>query len=248
MMRAGFALLATVVLTVLLGTPAVILSLLVPGSDVAMRLGRLWSRGILAAAGVRPSYEGLENATRSLPCVYLSNHQSVLDIWVLVSVLPVHTRFVAKRSLFWIPFFGWSLAASGFIPIDRGSRRRAYESLERAAEKIRAGRPVLLFPEGTRSRDGRLLPFKRGAFVLALEAGVPVVPVAISGTGRALRPGTLELRPRPVRLSFAPPMDVGPYRPGDTQGLMAAVREAIARRLEPEEAAVPAGALEPRTR
>lgn len=234
MVRTVIALTVAALLTVLLGAPAVIVSLLLPGSDVTMRLGRLWSRGILAAAGVRARYEGLENATGQGPRLFLANHQSILDIFVLVPVLPPAARFVAKRSLFWIPFFGWSLKVSGFIPIERGTTRRAYESLERAAATIRDGRPVVLFPEGTRSRDGRLGPFKRGAFVVALRAGVPVVPVAISGTGRALRPGTLRLRPGPVRAVFASPLDPSRY---EAQALMDAVRQEIARRLDPEEPA-----------
>lgn len=241
MVRTIVALTVAALLTVLLGTPAVIASLLVPGSDATMRLGRLWSRAILAAAGVRARYEGLEYAAGPGPRVFLPNHQSILDIFVLVSVLPPATRFVAKRSLFWIPFFGWSLKVSGFIPIERGAARRAYESLERAAATIRDGRPVVLFPEGTRSPDGRLGPFKRGAFLVALRAGVPVVPVAISGTGRALRPGTLRLRPGPVRALFAPPLDPSRY---EVQALMDAVRREIARGLGPEELAADAAPSE----
>jgi 1-acyl-sn-glycerol-3-phosphate acyltransferase len=235
MLRTAFALAVTAALTILLGTPAVLAGLLVRGSDATMRLGRIWSRGILRAAGVRPRYEGLENVAASEPCVFLANHQSLLDIFVLVPVLPPATRFVAKRSLFFIPFFGWSLKVSGFIPIERRSYRRAYESLERAADAIRAGRSVVLFPEGTRSRSGKLQPFKRGAFHLAVRARVPVVPVAISGTGRALPPGRWKVRPGSVRVSFAPPIAPLKDEAAGVGALMAAVRERIAERLDPEE-------------
>jgi len=227
--------LVLVVATVVLGLPATLGSLLRPGSDVTMRLGKIWSSLVLAATGTHPTYHGTENVRKYLPCVYISNHLSNLDIWAITPMLPDETRFVAKRSIFWIPFLGWALAAAGFIPIDRKNRSQAIRSLSRASGRIRAGRPVILFAEGTRSRDGRLGPFKKGAFRLALEAGVPVVPVAISGSGHVLRPGSLRVRSGPVRVSFAPPIHVRPYQPHDTAGLMAAVRRAIVERLDPSE-------------
>ena len=127
------------------------------------------------------------------------------------------------------------MAASDFIPIDRKNRPGAIRSLSRAAGRIRAGRPVILFAEGTRSRDGRLAAFKKGAFRMALEAGVPVVPVAISGSGRVLRPGSFCVRSGPVRVTFARHIDVRPHQPHDVAGLMAAVRRAIVERLDPSE-------------
>ena len=236
MLRGIFTFVVFIVMTVLVSGTAALWSLLRPGSDVVMRLGSLWSRASLAAAGVKPAYEGLENATKSLPCVYISNHQSIMDIWSLIPVLPVSTRFVAKRSLFLIPFFGWALTVSGFIPIDRKNRARAVRSLATAAEKVRGGRPVLLFPEGTRSRDGKLAPFKRGAFHLAIAAGVPVVPVAVSGSGAVLRPGGMfRIRRGTVRVSFAPPLDAASYGPDGIDRLSQDVRARIVERLRPDE-------------
>jgi 1-acyl-sn-glycerol-3-phosphate acyltransferase len=236
MLRGIFTFLVFIAATVITGGTAAAWSLLRPGSDIVMRLGRVWSRVCLAAAGIEPSYEGIENATKSLPCVYISNHQSLLDIWSLIPALPVSVRFVAKRSLFLIPFFGWALAASGFISIDRGNRARAVRSLATAAERVRGGRPVLLFPEGTRSRSGRLGPFKRGAFHLAISAGVPVVPVAVSGSGRVLPPGSMfRIRPGAVRVRFAPPIDAASYGPDGLDRLSADVRARIVERLLPEE-------------
>ncbi len=223
------------VLTAIFGLPATVWSLVRPRSDITFRLGKLWSRLILAAAGIRPVYDGLDAAVSRLPCVYISNHQSLADVWSLILALPVTTRFVAKKSLFYIPIFGWALAASGFIPIDRKNRVLAIRSLAVAGERIRAGRPVVLFPEGTRSRDGRLAPFKRGAFHLAMEAGVPVVPVAISGSWVALPPRRYRIRPGEVLVAFAPSLDPARYGPEDVESLMADVRRAIAARLAPAE-------------
>ena len=237
MLRGLFTCCVFVLATAIFGSLVMVAGLLLPGRDVTMRIARLWSRTCLLAAGVRPVHENREHAAARLPCIFIANHHSILDIWALIPVLPTSTRFVAKRSLFWIPIFGWAIAAAGFVPIDRKNRTAALRSLARAAEKVRKGRSLLLFAEGTRSRDGRLRPFKRGAFHLALEAGVPIVPVAISGSGRVLPPGFLfRIAPGEVRLAFSAPIDVAPY--AREAGIDALVRDARARiveRLAPEE-------------
>lgn len=236
MLRGILTLLVFFVATVVFGSAATFWSLLHPGSNIIMRLGRVWSRILLATTGANPVYDGIENATNSLPCVFISNHQSILDIWSLMPALPLSARFVAKRSLFSIPILGWAMTASGFVPIDRKNRARAVRSLEVAADKVRGGRSLLLFAEGTRSRNGRLGPFKRGAFHLALAAGVPVVPVAVSGSGRVIRPGGwFRIRQGTVRVSFAPPIDSASYRPDGIDRLLADVRAKIVERLTPEE-------------
>jgi 1-acyl-sn-glycerol-3-phosphate acyltransferase len=178
-------------------------------------------------------YVGLEHIDRTAPQVFIANHQSMADIWALLAVLPPSSRFVAKRELFRIPIFGWALAAAGFVPIERSKHSGALRSLDVAAERIRQGHSLVLFPEGTRTRDGRLRPFKKGAFHLALRAGVPVVPVAISGSFELLPPRTLRVHPGPVHVRFEPPLDVAPFQPTDHAGLLEAVRATIARRLEP---------------
>jgi 1-acyl-sn-glycerol-3-phosphate acyltransferase len=214
--------------TLALGLPAILINLLRPGSDVTMRLGRWWSAAMLRALGARVRYAGLEHAVSHVPCIYMANHQSSVDIWALVRILPPPTRFVAKRSLLRIPVMGWAMAAGGFVFIDRTDRPRAIRSLERAVERLRAGRPVVLFPEGTRSRDGRLQSFKKGPFHLALEAGVPIVPVAISGSWKVLPPRKARIEPGPVKVEFLPPMRVDAFLPDNHDGL----REEVRRRLE----------------
>jgi len=226
---------------IVMGFIAAVTSLIYPRSYMTVRLGRVWSRLILWVAGIRTRYEGVEHASAHLPCVFMVNHQSYVDIWAVLAVLPAPTMFAAKKSLFGIPGLGWSMAASGFTLIDRSNRVAAIRSLSEAAAKVRGGRPLVLFPEGTRSRDGRLGEFKKGPFHLALEAGVPVVPVAISGSGRTLPPGTVRIRPGVVTVRIAPPIDPAPYLPDDLEGLMATVRDEIARRLDPVEAESGAG-------
>jgi len=202
-----------------------------PSSDVTMMVGRIWGRMNYRAAGARVRFEGLEIAHAHAPCIYVSNHQSNIDIFVLISVLPLHTRFAAKQSLFKVPILGWALRVSDFVPIDRANRARAIRSLDQAAAKIRGGRSVVLFAEGTRSPGDALAPFKKGPFHLALAAGVPIVPVAISGSGAVMPPGGLRVRPGPVRVRFCDPIDVSPYRPKDAQGLLDATHRAISQAL-----------------
>jgi 1-acyl-sn-glycerol-3-phosphate acyltransferase len=145
---------------------------------------RMWARWILATCGIQVDVEGLENAESSHAFVVMSNHQSVFDIVALVATLPLSFRFVAKRELTYIPFFGWGLIAAGHIVIDRSRNERAVASLKRAAERIQAGTSVIIFPEGTRSKTTTMRDFKSGGFHLAMQAGVPVLPASISGSRR----------------------------------------------------------------
>jgi 1-acyl-sn-glycerol-3-phosphate acyltransferase len=230
MLRGILTILTFVVVTTVLGIAAIVSGLVTGRTTVVFRLGRLWSRAHLKVMGIAPVYSGLEHAAGDAPRIFLANHLSTLDIWVLAPVLPVTTRFVSKRTIFWIPVLGQAMAVAGFIPIDRKDRASAIRSLSRATETIRGGASVILFPEGTRSRDGRLARFKRGSFHLALEAGVPVVPVAISGTFEVVRPRSIVVHPGPVRVTFAPPIDVAAYA-GNLDGLLEAVRGSIAAML-----------------
>ena len=226
------------VATVALATPVAVLVLLVPRwGDLIVHAGRLWSRALLAASGARVTYHGREHARAHRPCIFIANHQSMVDIWVMLRLVPSNTRFVAKQELFRIPIFGWALATTGCIAVNRANRAEAMRSLDVAAERIRAGRSVVLYPEGTRSRDGSLQPFKKGAFHLALAAGVPVVPVAITGSFAVVPPRTLRVRPGAVDVWVEPPIDVEPFRPGGHEALRDAVQAAIERRFR---AAAPA--------
>lgn len=220
------------VMTVLMATPVLILVLLVPRwGNLVIHAGRLWSRTLLAAAGARVRYHGLQRAHAHAPCIFIANHQSIVDVWVMLSLVPPNTRFVAKQELFRIPLFGWALAATGCVSINRGNRREAIRSLRQAAARIHDGRSVVLFPEGSRSLDGRLGRFKKGAFHLAVRAGVPVVPVAIAGSFDVVPPRSLRVTPGPVDVFIEPPVDVTPFRPEDYDGLLAQVRRTIERRF-----------------
>jgi 1-acyl-sn-glycerol-3-phosphate acyltransferase len=231
MLRSLFALLVALVATPVIALGAMAGSLL-RGREIDMAPAGLWGRLILAAAGVRVEEEGLEHAARPGPCVFACNHQSNADIWVVARSVPRSTKFVSKESLFSVPFMGWAMRRAGFIPIDRGNRKRAIRSLGSAVERIRGGCSVIVFPEGTRSRDGRLQPFKKGPFHLAAQAGVPLVPVVIEGSFELLPPGSWRLRSGTIRLRFLPPIDPGRYAPDDVRGLLEETHRRMAAALE----------------
>jgi 1-acyl-sn-glycerol-3-phosphate acyltransferase len=233
MLRGIWAACVLVVASALLALPATIVTLLSPrGSNAVIRAGKIWSRIMLATVGARVTYHDPERAHERAPCVFIANHQSMIDIWVMFAVIPLSTRFVAKHELFRIPVFGWALSSCGCIAIDRSNRREALRSLRAAADQIRAGRSVVLYPEGSRSRDGRLRPFKKGAFHLALQAGVPIVPVVITGSNDVMPPRSRRVRPGPVDVHLEPPVDVRPFQPSDYAGLLAEVHATFARRFE----------------
>jgi 1-acyl-sn-glycerol-3-phosphate acyltransferase len=187
-----------------------------------------WSRDILRAAGTPVVAEGLEHIPRDRPVIYASNHSSMFDIWALFATLPGSVRFVAKRELFKIPLLGSAMLAVGHIPIDRAARKKAFEAYDEAARTIQRGTSsIVVFPEGTRSRSGELLPFKNAPFGLAIAAQVPVVPVYLHHTFEILPKGAWRLRPRPIRLLVARPISTTGLRPEDRERLRDEVRAAM---------------------
>ena len=193
-------------------------------------LGPWWHRQFFAVCGIErriTGWDALPEAIREgiQPVIFMGNHQSQLDPPYLLGAIPVHAVYIAKRELKWVPFIGWAAAAAGAIFIDRSNRERAVASLHEAAMKIRGGRNVVIFPEGTRTRTGALLPFKKGGFNLALDAGVPIVPFAIQGGFRILPKGAKRVRPGLYEVRFGAPVDTAAFP--EREALMAEVRARI---------------------
>lgn len=192
---------------------------------------RVWSWLIIKTSRVRVHIEGLENIPPDHTVLFCANHPSAMDIPLMFVCLPVQFRFAAKRSLFHMPFLGWHLRRSGHIPVDREHPKKAIQSLEKAAERIRAGTPVLMFPEGHRSREGGLGTFKSGSFYLAIQAGVPLIPITINGTRRVLKPDSLHIHPGVVEVIIHPPIPTQGLGLGDVNALSLRVREAVLSRF-----------------
>jgi 1-acyl-sn-glycerol-3-phosphate acyltransferase len=171
-----------------------------------------WGRLICILCGVSVHAEGLEKLKANQTYIFAANHQSQFDIFVLHGYLKCDFRWLAKKELFQMPIWGGAMQAAGYIPIDRSHGRRALKSLEEAARQISAGTSVVVFPEGTRSLDGKLQPFKPGGIILAIKSGMPLVPVAIKGTYEILPKGRLLMKPGLISLRIGDPIDTRDFK------------------------------------
>jgi 1-acyl-sn-glycerol-3-phosphate acyltransferase len=214
--------------TALYGTAACLAALADRSGRATRAIGGAWSRLLLRILRVGVSVSGLEHAPQG-PAVYAANHASTLDIFVLFGHLPVDFRIVYKKSLSLLPFVGWAIRLGGHLPIDRSHPFRARRSLDEAARRIRGGASVVLFPEGTRSPDGSVRPFRRGSFSLAIAAGAPVVPVSLVGVKSVVPRGLPSLRSGTVRVVLHPPIPVAGRTPDEAEALAEEVRTVVAR-------------------
>jgi 1-acyl-sn-glycerol-3-phosphate acyltransferase len=189
-----------------------------------------WCKLIAVTAGMKVRVHGAENIAPGVSYVFLSSHQSYLDIAAMLGYLPAQLRIAAKKSLFKIPFMGWHLARAGHIPIDRKSHENAVAAMQKAAEYLTGGVCVFLYPEGTRSRDGRLQPFKKGGFKLALQAAAPIIPVTVIGTRQALPVDSIIFRPGAVDMFVDAPIPTAGLTEADLDALMQQVWDTMARR------------------
>ena len=227
MLRTAYAWVVGVAFTVFWASLGILTWPLSPRGDLYLLYARIWSGWILGFLGIPLAVTGRERLEPGQTYVLMSNHQSVFDIFALFRSCDRPFRMVAKRILFWIPILGWSMAMCGFIPIDRSNRDSAIRSLDRAARKIRSGVSVLVFPEGTRSRDGTLQPFKKGGFMMALEAGVPVVPVVVLGTDAIMEKGSLRVGRADVTVRIGTPIETAGRGARGRDRLMDEVRRAM---------------------
>ncbi|MGC8594619.1 MAG: lysophospholipid acyltransferase family protein [Candidatus Kryptoniota bacterium] len=170
-----------------------------------------WSKAILCVTGIRVKVTGLEKIDLSRPHVFVSNHASLFDITAIIVGVNRYVRFIAKKEIARVPVFGWAVSHA-HIMIDRKRPTDSVRSLQKASRQIALGDSVILFAEGTRTRDGNLLPFKRGAFLLAIEAGVPIVPLTILGSFNIMKRGSLNLKRGVIRILVDEPIDVNNYR------------------------------------
>jgi 1-acyl-sn-glycerol-3-phosphate acyltransferase len=195
--------------------------------DGVLWLARWWARGVLASAGVRVRVRSRAAFDPKKSYVVMPNHISTVDIWAIFVAVPVPLRFIAKKQLGQIPLFGWAMRAGRFIFIDRQNATSARRTIDQAAERIRQGCSVVIFPEGTRSRDGRLGPFKKGGFHLAINSGAEVVPVAIRGTHEVMPRGAALIRPGTVDIEIGEPIPTTGLGPEDRQRLLEEVRARV---------------------
>ncbi len=214
----------------LLGPPLILYSLLTGSVDLLYRMGLGGVLFITRAVGVRVRVEGIENIPASV-CIFVANHTSNADPPAIAGAIPRRISILAKDSLFRIPIVSRAFRLARFVPVDRSDREAAIASLEKAIEYLKEGVSFLVYPEGTRSPDGRLLPFKKGSFMMAIMAGVPVAPVACAGAHRVMRKGELRIHAGEIVVRFQPAIDASAYTVEQRDELAARVHAAIAAAL-----------------
>jgi len=208
-------------------------TLLVGDISLLYRVAMWITNAGVRAAGIKIEMSGLENIPAGRSCIFMSNHVSNLDPPVVLPLLPGRSSVLLKKELMNIPILGKAMRLAKFVPVERGSRRDAAQaSVEAAADALRSGLHILVYPEGTRSLDGRLSAFKKGPFFLAQETQAPIVPIAISGTQTMMRKGSSAITPGLARIQLLPPVEPSEY--ATREELMLAVRSSIAEALPPE--------------
>ncbi|PKP51368.1 MAG: 1-acyl-sn-glycerol-3-phosphate acyltransferase [Bacteroidetes bacterium HGW-Bacteroidetes-12] len=184
---------------------------------------------LMRIAGVKLTVKGKENVPQNEPVIFIANHCSHLDIGVLCGSLPVNLHFLGKKELMWTPVVGWYMFVAGHIFVDRSNRKKAIVSIAKAADKISKGKSLMIFPEGTRSKSGKIGVFKKGAFHLALQANVKIIPVTINGTYKVWKPDSSQINPGKVTVFIGKPIDQTQY---SKENISAFVNEGVNRILE----------------
>lgn len=213
--------------TVIVGPPFILHCLMTGSPDLLYRVGVAGAVFALRLAGVRVRVEGRENIPAGV-CLFVANHTSNVDPPVVVGAIPRRVALLGKKEVFNIPILAAALRLASFVPVDRANREAALASVEQAIGYLKAGVSFLIFPEGTRSPDGRLARFKKGSFVMAIRAGVWVVPISVEGAPRVMRKGEFAIRPGEVTVKFHPPVNAAEFSLDDKGELVARVHSAIA--------------------
>ena len=234
MIRAFLVTLVTFAYIVVLGIPLLIYAAIRGNADLVYRIGTLGARMALWLAGARLEIRGLDQIPSHRAVVFMANHQSNCDPPALLAVLPP-VLVLVKKEFFRVPILGRGMVACGFIPVDRRNREQALEAVEKGVQALKAGKSFLVYPEGTRSPDGRLQRFKKGVFVMAIKAGAPIVPISVSGSNKIMPKGKFVMRPGGVRITFHQPVATEGSAMEDRPLIMDRVRQAILAGLEKDE-------------
>jgi len=232
MIRTAYIIFCVVLETFFFGITAVVTSFFTRTGNPVHFVARLWARSILFVSRIKVTVSGLSNVDSSKSFIYMSNHQSNFDIPVLLAYIPGQFRWLAKAELFRIPIFGHGMRGAGYISIDRFNRDSAFQSIAQAAKKIKDGVSVMIFPEGTRSKDGSIRPFKKGGFIMAVDSGVPIVPVVIRGTWPIMSKESLRINRGDVHLDIKQPIDTHAYTRDNKDILIDRVRTVICEGLK----------------
>jgi 1-acyl-sn-glycerol-3-phosphate acyltransferase len=234
MIRTILALVFFALYCVFVGLPVMLFTLLTGSKETLFRMGQFCGVSTLRIAGVRTRAEGLENIPEGT-CLFAANHASNTDPPAIVGVIPRRVAIILKKSLLTIPIVGPAFRMGDFVPLDRENAENALGSIQLAVKRAKTGLSFLAFPEGTRSRDGRLQPFKQGVFRMAIEAGIPIVPVACAGAHRILPRDSFAIRPGEMVVRFCPAIVASEFQLSEKGELARRVHAAIAEALPPDQ-------------
>lgn len=236
MIRTILILYIYVFLTITLGIPALLISFITGKRDFLFKVGKFGLYLSKPFFGMRLRVRGMENIDFGRPYVFMANHASLIDAPLLFLIFPVPVRIFPKRELFKIPVIGKGMERVGFIPVDRGDSSKGRMAIEKGVEMIKEkGWSFLIFPEGTRSWNGNLLPFKKGGFILSIKSGIPIVPITIKGTREILPRGKFSVKKGAVTVKFHEPISPEGYSIEDRDKLIQKVREVFEKELANEE-------------
>jgi 1-acyl-sn-glycerol-3-phosphate acyltransferase len=227
MIRSALLVTLGVAITAFISFWCVIFSIFPNADNKIHKAANLWGKILLLICNTKVEVIGKENILHSKPQIFMANHQSDFDILIALAYIPGQFRWLVKKELFNIPIFGAAMRSAGYIEIDRQNREKALQSLDEAALRIREGKSIMTFPEGTRSRSGEIKPFKQGTFHLAIKSGVSIVPVSIIGSGQIMPKRSLKISSGKVKLVIGKPIDVKNYILENRQELIGAVRNVI---------------------
>ena len=216
-----------ILLLLFVAVPYIFYSIATGRADALYRVGVRSLKILLWIGGVRVRIEGLENIPPGV-CVFVANHMSNSDPPAAVVAIPRRVSLLGKKEVFKVPIVGTCLRLAGIVPVDRADRDAAAASVDEAVNHLKAGISFLVYPEGTRSPDGRLRPFKKGSFIMAIQAGVPVVPMSIAGAQKILRKGGWAIHPGEIRIRFHPAVETSGYSMDQRGELLSLVHAAVA--------------------
>jgi 1-acyl-sn-glycerol-3-phosphate acyltransferase len=227
-----------VIITVFMSFWSVVFSVFPDADNKIHTVANLWAKILLLMCNTKVTVIGKENLLHGKPQIFMANHQSDFDILISLAYIPVQFRWIAKKELFNIPIFGTAMKSAGYIEMNRHNREEALQSIDEAALRIRNGKSIMTFPEGTRSCDGEINAFKQGAFHLAIKSGVPVVPVSIIGSGLIMPKRSVRIKPGQIKLIIGEPIETKSFDIENRHELIEKVRNTIIKNynswLEPE--------------
>lgn len=232
MFRSVLSVIMGVAVTAFMSGCAVVFAFITHEENSIHKVASLWAKMLLKLTNTRTEIIGAENILTENPQIFMANHQSDFDILIVLAHLPGQFRWIVKKELFHIPLFGKAMRNAGYIEIDRQHHEKAMLSLDEAARKIREGKSVMSFPEGTRSKDGNIKPFKQGMFYLAIKSGAPIVPISIIGAGDIMPKRSLQINPGRIVMVIDRPIDVIDYSIENRQELIDTVRTVIIKNCE----------------